>query len=678
MKILFYWKMAWMGIVKNKKMYLPYILTCAGMVMMYYIVSFLSISEVLLETEGGNVVQSMLGLGCGVIGIFALFFLFYTNSFLMRRRKKEFGLYNILGMGKWNLARILVWESLIIAVIAMAAGLAAGILFSKFAEMLMINILKSPINYTLTVELGAVYSTVRLFIVIFLLILLFALFQIRNATAITLLNSENLGEKPPRANYLLAAAGILILAAAYYIAVSIEEPVAALLWFFAAVILVIIATYLLFISGSVAVCRLLQKNKRYYYQTGHFVSIASMSYRMKRNGAGLASICILSTMVLVMLSSTVCLYVGTEDSLRSRYPRHLNLDVTVDAFEDLYSEKVGQIMQSARAAVKEVTDDETAMENILDYRTAEFAGYIGDGRIALDDSAVFAFQISAYTEIWQIFMISLKDYNSLMGEQETLMPSEVMIYTTKSKYKGDTIAIGDGEEFRIKKVLSHFVDNSIDAMQILPSLYLIVPDLEEWAAPLQGTDASGKSLVTLHWFYGFDLKGGKEEQISVLESLKAQIRDMALEGRLDGISVQCEGVARERSGVYGLTGGFFFLGILLGIVFLFAAVLIMYYKQISEGYEDQARFEIMRKVGMTDEDIKKSINSQILTVFFLPLLAAGMHLAFAFPMIYKLLILFSLTDLKLLIAVTAGCYLLFALCYILVYRITARAYYFLL
>lgn len=678
MKILFYSKMAWMGIVKNKKLYLPYILTCAGMVMMYYIVSFLSISDVLLETEGGNVVQSMLGLGCGVIGIFALFFLFYTNSFLMRRRKKEFGLYNILGMGKWNLARILVWESLIIAVIAMAAGLAAGILFSKFAEMLMINILKSPINYTLTVELGAVYSTVRLFIVIFLLILLFALFQIRNATAITLLNSENLGEKPPRANYLLAAAGILILAAAYYIAVSIEEPVAALLWFFAAVILVIIATYLLFISGSVAVCRLLQKNKRYYYQTGHFVSIASMSYRMKRNGAGLASICILSTMVLVMLSSTVCLYVGTEDSLRSRYPRHLNLDVTVDAFEDLYSEKVGQIMQSARAAVKEVTDDETAMENILDYRTAEFAGYIGDGRIALDDSAVFAFQISAYTEIWQIFMISLKDYNSLMGEQETLMPSEVMIYTTKSKYEGDTIAIGDGEEFRIKKVLSHFVDNSIDAMQILPSLYLIVPDLEEWAAPLQGTDASGKSLVTLHWFYGFDLKGGKEEQISVLESLKAQIRDMALEGRLDGISVQCEGVAMERSGVYGLTGGFFFLGILLGIVFLFAAVLIMYYKQISEGYEDQARFEIMRKVGMTDEDIKKSINSQILTVFFLPLLAAGMHLAFAFPMIYKLLILFSLTDLKLLIAVTAGCYLLFALCYILVYRITARAYYFLL
>lgn len=676
MKNLFYPKMAWMGIVKNKRLYLPYLLTCAGMVMMYYIVSFLNTSRVLGKTVGGEVLQSMLGLGCGVIGTFALFFLFYTSSFLMRRRKKEFGLYHILGMGKWNLARILIWESLIIAAITLAGGLAAGLLFSKFAEMLMINILKAQVNYALTVDLQAVLGTLKLFAVIFLLIFLFALFQICSTDAITLLHSENMGEKPPKANYLLALAGLILLAVAYYIALSIEEPVAAMVWFFVAVIMVIIATYLLFTAGSVAICRLLQKNKRYYYQTSHFVSVSSMSYRMKRNGAGLASICILSTMVLVMLSSTVCLYVGTEDSLRSRYPRNLNLDITVNEFSDLYSEKAELIRESASKAVNEVTGKEEAMEQVLDYRAAEFAGYIGNGRIAMDDSAVYAFQISAYTEIWQIFMISLEDYNSMMGEQEVLEPSEVMIYTTKSKYNGDTICLGDGEPLQIKKVLPHFVDNGIDAMQVLPSLYLIVPDLEKCAAPfMKLADARGNRLISLHWFYGFDLSCREEEQIRVQEKLEAQIRDMELNGRLDGISVQCEGAAKERAGFYGLTGGFFFLGILLGVVFLFAAVLIMYYKQVSEGYEDQARFEIMQKVGMTEEDIKKSINSQILTVFFLPLLTAGIHLAFAFPMIYKLLVLFALTNLKLLITVTIACYLLFALCYILVYRITARAYY---
>ena len=302
MKKGMYFRLAWTGIRKNKKLYTPYILTCIGMVMMSYIVSFLAGSDVLRSMRGGDVMQSMLGFGFGVIGVFSVIFLFYTNSFLIRRRKREFGLYNILGMGKGNLARVLIWESLIIAVIALAVGLAAGILLSKFAELGMINVLNGEITFSLTIAPQSILQTLALFGIVFALILLNALRQIHLTNPIELLRSENAGEKPPKANWFFALAGAVILGIAYYMAVSIEDPISALIWFFVAVTMVIVATYLLFIAGSVAVCRLLQKKKSYYYKTNHFVSVSSMVYRMKRNGAGLASICILCTMVLVMVS----------------------------------------------------------------------------------------------------------------------------------------------------------------------------------------------------------------------------------------------------------------------------------------------------------------------------------------------------------------------------------------
>lgn len=303
MKKGFYSRLAWTGMRKNKKLYTPYILTCIGMVMMFYIVSFLAGSDVLKSMAGGDVMQSILGLGCGVIGVFALIFLFYTNSFLIRRRKKEFGLYNILGMGKWNLARVLFWESLIIAAISLVAGLFAGIALSKFAELGMVNVLEGTASFSMSIAPAAILQTIGLFAVIFFLILLNTLRQIHLTNPIKLLHSESTGEKPPKANWFIALAGAVILAGAYYLAVSIEEPMEALMSFFVAVIMVIVATYMLFMAGSVAVCRILQKKKKYYYKTNHFVSVSSMLYRMKRNGAGLASICILCTMVLVMVSS---------------------------------------------------------------------------------------------------------------------------------------------------------------------------------------------------------------------------------------------------------------------------------------------------------------------------------------------------------------------------------------
>lgn len=672
MKRGFYAKLAFTGIRKNKRLYVPYILTCIGMVMMFYIVAFLSYSPVLTGIPGGDTLQMILSLGTGVVGVFALIFLFYTNSFLMRRRKKEFGLYNILGMGKGNLARVLLWESLMIAAVALGGGLLAGIALSKIAELGMVNLLQGEVGFSLTLEPEAILQALLLFGVIFLLILLNTLRQIHLSNPIALLHSENVGEKPPKANWILALMGAIILAAAYYLAVTIESPVETLLWFFVAVIMVIIATYMLFVAGSVVICKVLQKKKGYYYKTSHFVSVSSMVYRMKRNGAGLASICILCTMVLVMLSSTVCLYIGTEDSIRSRYPRNINLDVTIEDLNDMDSKKMDTIRTLSE---KVVSENGQSTNNILDYQVAAFAGYMKNGIIETDSSHLVDFQLDYYSDVWQVFLVPLSDYNRLMGEDETLNPDEVLIYTTKStEYQYDTIAFGDREPLKVKKVVPTFADNGVDAMQVIPSLYIFISDFNATVEPLLSiTDLRDQQLIEMHWFYGFDLSGNDAIQIAIQDQLEAAIGQTGL--LTDNFHINCEGAAKERSGFYGLYGGLFFLGILLGTVFLFAAVLIMYYKQISEGYEDQSRFAIMQKVGMTKREIKKSINSQILTVFFLPLITSGVHLAFAFPMIYKLLALFSLTNLELLILVTICCYLIFALFYVLVYRITSKAYY---
>lgn len=669
----FYSKLAWNGIRKNKKFYTPYILTCIGMIMMYYIVSFLSVSPQVTNMSGGDTIQVMLSLGCGVISVFSILFLFYTNSFLMRRRKKEFGLYNILGMGKGNLARILLWETLIVTVLSLGIGLLCGIILSKVAELGMLNILSLEVSFAFQIEIQAVYQTIVLFLVIFALILLNSLRQIHLTNPIELLHSETVGEKPPKANWVLAVLGLFLLGGAYWLAVSIQDPLSAFIWFFVAVIMVIIGTYFLFIAGSVSFCKLLQKNKRYYYKTHHFISVSSMVYRMKRNGAGLASICILCTMVLVMVSSTICLYIGTEDSLRTRYPRHINLDTTIQAFNEADEVQMDKIRQISAEVVSEYGQE---MSQVLDYRVAGLVGYLNEDQIILDESRLTEFHWDGYSDVWQIYVVPLEDYNRLMGQSETLEADEVLIYTTKmGEYTADTITFEDGNPMRVKKVVDDFADNGVDAMQVIPSLYIFVSDFQKVVEPLLGMENLTSGIVSLHWFYGFDLNCEDEKQIEIMDELGRRIDLLEIESGEGAPITSYEAVAKERTSFYGLYGGLFFLGVLLGIVFLFAAVLIIYYKQISEGYEDQSRFEIMQKVGMNRREIKKSINSQILTVFFLPLLTAGVHLCFAFPLIYKLLALFSLTNLSLLILVTVICYLIFSLFYVVIYRVTSHAYY---
>lgn len=675
MKAGFYPKLAFDGIRKNRRMYLPYILTCIGMVMMYYIIVFLQNNDAIRSMRGGETIQGMMELGTWVIAIFACIFLFYTNSFLIRRRKKEFGLYNILGMGKGNIGFILFWEALIISGISLGAGLFAGIVFSKLAELGLVNVLSGSVNYSFSVSPAAIAMTVMVFGVIFLLLFLNSLRQVKFANAISLLRSENVGEKPPKGNWLVGILGVLMLGAAYGLAVTIQNPVSALLVFFLAVVLVILGTYLVMIAGSVLFCRILQKRKNYYYKANHFVSVSSMVYRMKRNGAGLASICILATMVLVMISSTTSLYAGEEDSINARYPREINTSFQWNDVEEMTGEAVGAIRNEMLRIVRSYDADPA---NIHEYRSASVAGLLMEDTVETDVSKIEQFHLDTYSNVYQIYIIPIEDYNALMGTDETLEEDEALLYFYRDsyRYEKDTLSFRNGRSFRIKKIVDDFAGSGEAAMAIVPTIVIFVPDLK---TAIEGIDEladyNGNRMVTLRWSYNFDTGLERKDQDALYAAIRENFRAPDANETYGYYAFSVQGREMEREDFYSIFGSLFYLGIVLSAVFILAAVLIIYYKQISEGYEDQARFEIMQKIGMTKREIRKSINSQLLTVFFLPLVGAGMHLAFAFPIIRKLLLLFNLNNVVLFAVTTVISFVVFALFYCLVYRITSNAYY---
>ena len=660
MKALFYPRLAWTGIKNNRRLYLPYILTCIGMVAMFYIMLSLSTAEFLDKMRGGTTLGTVLGLGAGVIGFFAVLFLFYTNSFLIRRRKKEFGLYNILGMGKRNIARVLFSETLILAAVSLVFGLILGVALSKLAELGLAFFVESDAGYNFTVYPTAMGYTVLLFVCIFLLLFFKSVGQVGLSNPVELLHSESVGEKPPKANWVFGILGIVILAAAYYISVTIEQPVAALGWFFIAVLMVLAATYLLFIAGSVLLCRILQKNKRYYYKPNHFVSVSSMAYRMKRNGAGLASVCILITMVLVMIASTSCLYFGKNDVLRSQYPHDFNSTVDFDTLDEVTQENIDK----TKAAIDAFMDKNGGISFGICGKSDRVTGELRDGVFYMGDD-VYDPEYSSF-----LYIIDLADYNRNTGSSYRLNDGEALVFASSRTYDHDTIRIEGGREYKVVKS-----DGSIDFardtdMLGFSAVYIVVPDFYSSAEDLlQATEKQGVSQPWLQWRYQFDSSADYLTQLEIEEG----IWDVIAQAHSGGYGLSS--LAGARDDFYGSFGGLFFLGIMLSIVFIIAAVLIIYYKQVSEGYEDQSRFEIMQKVGMTKKDIRKSINSQMLTVFFLPLLFAIVHLGFAFPMINKLLLLFGLDNLGLLLLTAAISALVFALFYIIVYRVTSNAYY---
>ena len=659
-----YPRFAWQGITKNKRLYLPFLLTCVGMVMMTYILLSLASSPILQTFLGGDTMPMILGMGSFVMAAFAVLFLFYTNSFLIRRRNREFGLYNILGMGKGNLAKVLAWETVITALISIAGGEVLGIALGKLFELLLVNIVDGTVQMQFTVSVPATTMTTILYLAIFALLFLRSLVTVCKTNAAALLRSEACGEKPPKANWVFGLAGFLILGAAYYIAVTIKQPLTALAVFFIAVLMVIAATYLIFISGSVVLCRALQKNKRYYYQKNHFISVSSMAYRMKRNGAGLASICILATMVLVMLSSTTCLYFGKEDALRTRYPTDLSVELRFAKDEGGMDEANIAI---ARGMIEDVIkQDGLDVQGQFDIRSAWFSGLLTGNSFSRAEEST----LMDYERAVDLTVLPLEDYTRMTGERLTLEPGEAYLCCPRMAYTQPDIRIGE-LTYQIKGQLPSFGGFGADSANITTTIYLIVPDFDAAVNALRTQNT--RYPVVVSWQYSFDSGSPDEAQIAFLRDMMGTFADNR-EG-LVYASYTVESIASNREDFVGTYGSLFFLAILLSIVFLAAAVLILYYKQISEGYEDQARFEIMQRVGMTKTDIRKSINSQLLLVFFLPLLFAGLHLGFAFPFVHKMLMLFNLTNLKLLIGTTVVTFAIYAVFYTLVYRITSNSYY---
>ena len=633
-----YEKLAVTNLKNNRKTYVPYIFTGVLTVMMFYIIDALSRGKGITQ----DTLKICLQYATGVIVVFAVIFLFYTNSFLIKRRKKEIGVYNILGMGKRHIARMMAVETILTAGISILGGLVFGIIFGKLMYLLLLKILHNSVDMQFSVNGTAIVQTVILFAGIFLLTYLYNILQIQLVNPVELLHGGNQGEKEPKSRWLLVIVGVAALGNGYWIALTTEAPLEALLKFFVAVVCVIIGTYALFIAGSIVVLKILQKNKAYYYNPKHFTSVSGMIYRMKQNGAGLANICVLSTMVLVMVSTTVSLYAGMEDILDSRFPR----DVSIVCNEaDTNNEETLQRLikeQCEKAGVK-ITDR-------VRYRYGSMNAVLKGNNLEKVE------QYYPDNHFYYVEMITQEEYNRIEKQNVSLKEQEILTYTTNGKCGKKQINIA-GQNYQVKKELSEMTSQPKSTAEMYKTLYIVFANAEQI-----------ERIESFSYADKFNLKGDDGKQKEALEQIQNEFYEKFPDGTMESRML-------SRSSFYELYGGLFFIGIYLGSMFIMATVLIIYYKQISEGYDDRERYQIMQKVGMSKKEVKRSIRSQVLSVFFLPLVVAVIHVAVAFKVMTKILGVLNLTNVSLFAVCTIITIAVFAVFYIIVYSITAKEYY---
>ena len=657
MKLSLYARLAAQNIRKSRRLYVPYLLSGVCMVMIFYVLSALTGDPALLSMSGGAQMALLLTLGVYVMMLFSALFLLYTSSFLMKQRGRELSLYNMLGMSKRHIVCIVFFETLFCAGICIGAGLALGVLSSKAFQLSLLRLMGSPVSPDFTVAPSLLGTTALTFLAIFLLIFLRGAVSVLRCNPVELMRASRSGEKPPRANALKALLGIAMLAAGYVLALRVRNALSAVTVFFFAVLLVIGGTFECFSSASVFFLRLLQANKAYYYRPNHFISVSGMRYRMKRNGTSLAVICILSTMVLVILSSVTCLYAGTQDMLMTQYPRQIEITHKSDELPaaDALSAPVEQAL----------SDEGLTPENVISYRSFYIAGQ-------LDGDNVLAERGGSITDIDSVISITvmpLADYNAMCGTSYTLAPGEALATGSLLHRLNGRVTVFGSQTYTFAATDIPLPTDAQGDFDVVEALLLILPDEDAFMELYTvQQEAYGSTSSRISTTYAFDT-ALPDEETSALGSRLAQAMQEA------GLNIYRTVREDDRADYEGTTAGFLFLGIMLSAAFLCAAVLSMYYKQITEGYEDQARFDVMRKVGLSLRMIRQSINSQILTVFFLPLIVAGVHLAFAFPMLTKLLTVFGLFNTRLFVTTVLVSYGAFSLLYVLVYLITSRTYY---
>lgn len=663
-----YFKLAKTNLSNNKPFYIPYIISSIITVAMLYMMSFLSDNKGLNKIMGADSLATIFRLGVGIIVIFSYIFLFYTNSFIIKRRKKEIGVYNILGMEKRHLSKVLFVETIYSAIISLVCGIIVGIAFSKFILMVLYGIIGIHKTVEFFVNIHGIILCVVSFGILFLLTFLYNFMQIKLTNPIELLRGTNVGEREPKTKIFMTIVGVVCLAIAYYIAITTENPLNVLTLFFVAVLLVIIGTFALFTAGSIALLKLLRNNKKFYYNKRHFMAVSGMLYRMKQNAAGLASICILSTMVLVVISTTVSMYVGIQDELMARYPN--DVCVTVD-----YNSVIDKSSEIEKAIFDEIDSAEVKNKKAFSYLSV-FVGQKGDD-FTTDKEHL------SYQNSYLFYILSKDDFikkdSSFKDKIGNISKGEAVVVLNK-KYDKKDIKIF-GKNYKVNKSFEHTEDNDLYMISTLNGLGYIILDNDESVQELY--DMQEKMLGKGANYYTnkirFDFKSGnKKQKAAAYKKIDNAVKKYFKENKNDKKEISSywvESRQENEQNFYLLYGGLFFFGIFLGTMFLIVTVMIIFYKQITEGYDDRERYQILEKVGMSSREVKDTIKSQIRIVFVLPIFAAAVHVTAAFPMVNRILKMLNLNNEKLFAGCLAATIIVFAVIYYLVFKVTSRAYY---
>lgn len=661
-----YRKLAFTNIKNNGSLYLPYIISGIVTVAMFYIMMFLNNSKGLEKIYGSSYLTSIMALGVGIIAVFSYIFIFYTNSFIIKRRKKEIGVYNILGMEKRHIAKVMGIETVTVALIAIIGGIVTGMLFSKLSILLLYKILAVKETVKFEINFSTIINTLIVFGILYALTLIYNMMQIKLANPIELLRGGNVGEKEPKSKWLMAIIAVGCLAVAYYISFTTENPLKVLSLFFVAVLLVIVGTYLLFIAGSIVFLKMLRKNKKFYYNKKHFAAVSGMIYRMKQNAGGLASICILSTMVLVIIASTVSLYIGLEDELKTRYP--------MEAVTYVNYLEVDDNVDSVRDHIRQIIEDEG--RTITDEKSYGYFNMLTKQNDNSLEKTSENDSLGNGTYVNIVTKDALCNLEDSLDEKDIpeLTDDSVAVYGMK-KFNYDSIKIL-GRKFDVKESKYYKIKKDAYISSGFTNEYYIVVNNMDTLTQIFDLqkEVYGDRAFTFRNTIGFDFDGTKQQKIDCVKKINQYLVSDA-EKEIGNGTAYVEGRAENEEAVHTLYGGIFFLGIFLGTMFLMVTVMIIFYKQTSEGYDDKERYEIMEKVGMSNAEVKKSIQSQVRMVFFLPIVTATIHVAAAFPMLRRLLVMFNFTDTQLMIECMIGTLLVFLVIYYLVFKLTSRIYY---
>ena len=660
-------RLAKQNIRNNKSTYIPYMITCIFCIAMIYMMEFLRDCPTLDQAvRQADEVRMIVFTGEIVVEIFCIIFLIYSNSFLMKRRQKEIGLYNILGMERNHIGIVMFLETIITSIGSLAGGIAAGIIGSKLALLLLLKLLHIPSVLGFYISVKGIFTCLFMFGIIFLMILFLNLAKIHLSRPVELLRGNNTGEKEPAAKWLMALIGFICLGAGYYLAVTTESPIKAITIFLLAVILVMAGTYLLFTAGSIVILKFLRRRKSFYYRTGNFISISGMLYRMKQNAIGLASICILSTGVLLMISMTVSIYFGMNDIMLNRYPYDVDMSVTSISEEECQT--------AIEAFEKAIADNKVPVEKSVEEIYLDIVCSKNGDQILIKPTNT----IRNSDSVLVLSLLNQAEYERLTGISANLNDGEIFAWYPSTVQK-DSVTV-DETEFTVKKWLDK---NPLTCGEdaVSDNAVLVVTDedfkkFDEMRTEMYKGVSSAPAGEDLTLHLGLDITGSETEKIEFGTPVMETVKDLKKSGGLSENAWIISGIRQqEYESYYADNGSLLFIGIFLGSLFLMGTAMIIYYKQISEGYEDQKRFEIMQKVGLSRREVRSSVRRQILMVFFLPLLMAMLHITMAFPMIRRLLLLFGMTNTKLFIGCTAGTVLIFAVVYGLIYLITARSYY---